>query len=80
MFHYFSKEDGQVQINYITKVLKMDLTHNVDTFLHLIRWFLEAQLAYPKIVNDKTFGYLFSDMLKKKILWDFAFDLFKGLN
>ena len=80
MSHLFCKEEGQVQNNYITKVLKMDLTHNVGTFIHRIKWFSEVQLLYPKTSNDKTFGYLFSDTLKKKILCDCYFDIFKRLN
>ena len=55
----------------------MGPTHNVGTFLHLLKRFSEAQLLYPKISNDKVVGHLFSDSCKKQILWKYDFDLFE---
>ena len=56
----------------------MDPTHNVGKFLRLLEWFSEAQLLYPKIRNYKEVGCLLSNCRKKQILWNYAFDLFKG--
>ena len=75
MFHSFGKEYGRVQMKYLTKDFKMDPTHNVRTFLHLLKWFSEAQILYLTISNDKEVGWLFSDYRKKHILWDYAFNM-----
>ena len=56
MFHSFGKEYGRVQMKYLTKDFKMDPTHNVRTFLHLLKWFSEAQILYLTISNDKEVG------------------------
>ena len=68
MFRLFEKEAGRVHTDYLTEDLKMDLTHNFGTFLHLLEWFSEAQLLYLAIINDKEVGCLFSDYPKKQIL------------
>ena len=55
----------------------MDPNHNVRTFLHLLGWFSEAHILYPKISNDKEVGCLLSDSHKKQIIWNFYFKLFE---
>ena len=51
MFNLFRKESGRSQIDYLTKDLKMDPTHNVGTFIRLLEWFSETQIFYPTISN-----------------------------
>ena len=57
----------------------MDPTHNVRTFLCLIKRFSEAQHLHLEIRNDKGVGCLFYDSCKKQILWKYAFELFEDL-
>ena len=58
----------------------MDPTHNVRIFLCLLERFSEAQILYPKIRNNKEVVWLLSDYWKKKILWNYAFKMFKDEN
>ena len=56
----------------------MDTTHNAGTFLRLLEWFSEAQLLSPNTRNNNEVVCLLYDSHKKHILWNYAFDLFKG--
>ena len=77
MFRSLAKWYIQVQINYLTGDLKMDLTLNVRAFLRLFEWFSEAQIIYPQIRNNKEVGFFLSDTHKKQIMWDYYFNLFE---
>ena len=77
MLCLFVKEYGRVHIDYLTKDIKMDLTHNVGTCLRIIEWFSEAQLLYLTVSNYKEVVCLFSDSCKKQILWNYDFCLFE---
>ena len=77
MFCSFGKEAGKLQIEHLTEDFKMDPTHNVGTFLRLLKWFSEAQILYPTIGNDKEVGYLFFGSCKNHILWNYDFKPFE---
>ena len=55
----------------------MDMTHNVDKFFHILKWFSEAKLLYPNISKDKEVGFLFPDACKNQIIWNYAFGVFE---
>ena len=64
-------------MNYLTKELKMHPTHNVGTFLWLLKWFSDAQHLYPNISKEKFVGCLFSDTRKNQIIWNYDLKLFE---
>ena len=77
MFRSFGNKSGVVQINYMIEDLGMDPTHNIGTFLHLLKYFLGVQLLYPNIREKEKVGCLFSDISKKQILWNYTLDVFE---
>ena len=55
----------------------MGMTHNVGTFLSLIKWFSEAQLIYPNISNNREVGLFLSGIRKEQILWNYSSGVFE---
>ena len=76
-FHRFGKEDGCVQIIYLTEDLLMNLSDNFSLFLRSLEWFSKAQPLYPKVQGSDGVGNLFTSTCKTLILWNYAYESFK---
>ena len=75
MLRWFRKETVRLQIDYMTEDLKMDPNHKGRTFICLLKRFSEEQLLYLNTRKDKESGCLFSDLRKKQIISNYAFDM-----